>query len=265
MKTNNYLIATGLVLILIALILSHVVNADIYESQGYSNGGDSSGCFQQWGTTGSNIMKFGTVNDSENYHAASYQFTTLGKSGYAKQITSGETFSSTMDISASHMLNYFETGAMADYQANVPDSICDTDLGDIGTGPSGKYPSSQSVDYLTGIMATNSSRYQSSIEIAGTTLTHDITATSKDGYYYNDLKGYLKAGFDKNSSDLSLAYGVHDHTVTRSNETAPLNVGFDYSWNGYEIVEPEEETYTVSSISSERLEKFVNATNTTAE
>jgi len=261
---NNYLILAGLILVLTAVVLSATVEGSIYQKKGYSNGGPSSGSLQQWSTEGSNVMRFGTVNTSENYQAASYQFTTLGKTGYAIETESGDSYSGSIDISSTGMLNLFETGAMADYQANVPDSICDQNGFLVGDNSSGQYPSSQSVEYLAGTMASGSSRYKSGTGIADTTVIHEATAAADNGYYYMDLKGDLKVGFDKNSSVPNLAYGVHDHIVSRSNETAKLAAGFEYGWNGYEV-EEEEETYTVTSISSGRLDEYVNETNQTAE
>jgi len=264
MKTNNYLIASGLILVLTAVLLSAVVDASIYTKQGYSNGGPSSGGFEQWSTTGSNVMKFGTVNTSENYQAASTRFVSLGKTGYKQEIESGDTYYGDIDISNAHMLNIFDTGAMADYQANIPESICDPDGFLLDNGTPGQYPSSQSVEFLSGVMATGSSRYVSSTEIVDTSVTHAAQSQAEEGYYYMDLKGDLKVGFDKNSSVPNLAYGVHDHIVSRSNETAKLAAGFEYGWNGYEV-EEEEETYTVTSISANRLDEYVNETNQTAE
>ena len=82
----------------------------------------------------------------------------------------------------------------------------------------------------------------------------------------------VKKGFDKNSNEQYSAYDTHVDAIARANSTRGLNALVQFNWLDAtdiydEILESEVTNESVSSISKERLEEFVNETesNETAE
>ena len=266
-ERKHLLIVSALLIILLVVFASHA-EGTILTTEGYHNGGSCLISSEQWYESGTNLMQFGAVNGTYNYGAATTKALTLGRSGYMRQSDSGDGFYGQFDISTEGMLNAFDTGAMVDIMSYKPESACDQDgfLDGVSNGSPGRYPASQSVDYLSGTMSSGpGTRYQSTQSVDETTLTYDYQVNTPVGYHMTNLMGSYKSGKSKNESTLNFDYGVHEFTMSSANESAPLDSAFSYSWNGY--IEPEEEEpYTMTSISAARLDEFVNQTvNQTAE
>jgi hypothetical protein len=80
--------------------------------------------------------------------------------------------------------------------------------------------------------------YESQVEVNGKVVGVSVKGTTPSGYLYEDVKGSLKSGLDKNSSLMQYSYSRHDHGVLTSDMNKTLDGGFDWLWdtNADEIV-----------------------------
>ena len=154
-------------------------------------------------------------------------FRSLGRTGIQKtESTRVETLG---------MLNAFDSAGMFSTQTNVPETICDASdfiAGYGGNNSDSRYPETQTVEGLWGLMGSGpGTTYESQVEIAGTVVGVSIKGTTPSGYLYEDVKGSLKSGLDKNSSTLQYSYSRHDHAVLNSDANKSLDGGFDWLWD----------------------------------
>lgn len=132
------------------------------------------------------------------------------------------------------MLNAFDSAGMFATQTNIPESICDQSnfIAGYGNQSSSRYPETQTVEGLWGLMGSGpGTTYESQVEIAGTVVGVSVKGTSPSGYLYEDVKGSIKAGLDKNESTLQYSYSRHDHGLLHSDENKSLDGGFDWLWD----------------------------------
>ena len=215
--------------LLICSLPSHAV----VSSTIYSNGGSIIINTDESWETSNNLMRFGTVNDSYEYGGKSQTIVSLGRTGIMK--------SDSTKVETLGMLNAFDSAGMFSTQTNIPESMCDSTnfLAGYGNQSSSRYPETQTVEGLWGLMGSGpGTTYESQIEVVGTVVGVSVQGTSPQGYLYEDVKGSLKAGLDKNSSALQYSYSRHDHGLLTSDENKSLDAGFDWLWdtNADEIV-----------------------------
>ena len=132
------------------------------------------------------------------------------------------------------MLNAFDSAGTFSTQTNVPETICDASdfIAGYGGSNESRYPETQTVEGLWGLMGSGpGTTYESQVEIAGTVVGVSVKGTSPSGYLYEDVKGSIKAGLDKNESTLQYSYSRHDHGLLHSDENKSLDGGFDWLWD----------------------------------
>lgn len=178
-------------------------------------------------------MRFGTVNDSYLYNGKSQTIVSLGRTGVMK--------SDSTTVETLGMLNAFDSAGMFSTQTNIPESMCDQSnfIAGYGNQSSSRYPETQTVEGLWGLMGSGpGTTYESQVEVNGWVVGVSVKGTTPSGYLYEDVKGSLKSGLDKNSSLMQYSYSRHDHGVLTSDENKTLDAGFDWLWdtNADEIV-----------------------------
>ena len=222
MKYLAVIIGSLLFCLLICSISDAVISSSVY-----ANGGSIIVNTDESWETSNNLMRFGTVNDSYQYGGKSQTILSLGRTGIQKtESTKVETLG---------MLNAFDTVGMFSTQSNIPETICDQANFIAGYGDNGsdsRYPETQTVEGLWGLMGSGpGTTYESQVEIAGTVVGVSVKGTTETGYLYEDVKGSIKAGFDKNDSTLQYSYNRHDHGLLSSHENKSLDAGFDWLWD----------------------------------
>jgi hypothetical protein len=176
-------------------------------------------------------MRFGTVNDSYLYNGKSQTILTLGRSGIQK--------TDTTKVETLGMLNAFDTAGMFSTQTNEPESICDSNGFLLENGTPGRFPETQTVEGMWGMMGSGpGTSYESKVVVDDTTVAASIVGTSPNGYLFEDVKGSIKSGLDKNSSIMQYSYSRHDHALTRLDEAESPSGAMDWVWD----VEPVNET-----------------------
>ena len=219
-------IAAVFTALLFCLLICSLPSHAVISSTMYSNGGSVIVNTDESWETSDNLMRFGTVNDSYQYGGKSQTIVSLGRTGIQKtESTRVETLG---------MLNAFDSAGMFATQTNIPESICDQSnfIAGYGNQSSSRYPETQTVEGLWGLMGSGpGTTYESQIEVVGTVVGVSVQGTSPQGYLYEDVKGSLKAGLDKNSSALQYSYSRHDHGLLTSDENKPLDAGFDWLWD----------------------------------
>ena len=223
--------------LLFCLIICSLPGQAVISSSVYANGGSIIVNTDESWETSDNLMRFGTVNDSYLYNGKSQTIVSLGRTGIMKQDST--------KVETLGMLNAFDSAGMFATQTNIPESICDSTnfLAGYGNQSSSRYPETQTVEGLWGLMGSGpGTTYESQIEVVGTVVGVSVQGTSPQGYLYEDVKGSLKAGLDKNSSALQYSYSRHDHGLLTSDENKSLDGGFDWLWdtNADEIVSANE-------------------------
>ena len=212
--------------LLFCLIICSLPSHAVISSTMYSNGGSIIVNTDESWETSNNLLRFGTVNDSYQYGGKSQTIVSLGRTGIQKtESTRVETLG---------MLNAFDSAGMFATQTNIPESICDQSnfIAGYGNQSSSRYPETQTVEGLWGLMGSGpGTTYESQIEVVGTVVGVSVQGTSPQGYLYEDVKGSLKAGLDKNSSALQYSYSRHDHGLLTSDENKSLDGGFDWLWD----------------------------------
>lgn len=222
MKYILAVFASLLFLLLICSLPSHAV----ISSTMYSNGGSIVVNTDESWETSNNLMRFGTVNDSYLYNGKSQTIISLGRTGIMKQDST--------KVETLGMLNAFDSAGMFSTQTNIPESICDSTnfLAGYGNQSSSRLPETQTVEGLWGLMGSGpGTTYESQVEVNDKVVGVSVKGTTPQGYLYEDVKGSLKSGLDKNSSLMQYSYSRHDHGVLTSDMNKTLDGGFDWLWN----------------------------------
>ena len=202
------------------------ISEAVVSSSVYANGGSIIVNTDESWETSNNLMRFGTVNDSYEYGGKSQTIVSLGRTGIMKRDST--------KVETLGMLNAFDSAGMYSTQSNVPESICDSTnfLAGYGNTSSSRYPETQSVEGLWGLMGSGpGTTYESQVEVQGKTVGVSVKGTTPQGYLYEDVKGSLKSGLDVNSSTLQYSYSRHDHSVLNSDTNKSLDGGFDWLWD----------------------------------
>jgi len=232
----KYILAVFASLFFVLLICSLPSHA-VISSTMYSNGGSIVVNTDESWETSNNLMRFGTVNDSYEYGGKSQTIVSLGRTGIMK--------SDSTRVETLGMLNAFDSAGMFSTQTNIPESMCDQSnfIAGYGNQSSSRYPETQTVEGLWGLMGSGpGTTYESQVEVNGKVVGVSVKGTTPSGYLYEDVKGSLKSGLDKNSSLMQYSYSRHDHGVLTSDENKTLDAGFDWLWdtNADEIVSANE-------------------------
>jgi len=232
----KYILAVFASLFFVLLICSLPSHA-VISSTMYSNGGSIVVNTDESWETSNNLMRFGTVNDSYLYNGKSQTIISLGRTGIMKQDST--------KVETLGMLNAFDSAGMFSTQTNIPESMCDQSnfIAGYGNQSSSRYPETQTIEGLWGMMGSGpGTTYESQVEVNDKVVGVSVQGTSPQGYLYEDVKGSLKAGLDKNSSALQYSYSRHDHGLLTSDENKSLDGGFDWLWdtNADEIVSANE-------------------------
>ena len=207
------------------LILCSISDA-VISSSVYANGGSIIVNTDESWETSDNLMRFGTVNDSYEYGGKSQTIVSLGRTGIMK--------TDSTRVETLGMLNAFDSAGMFSTQTNIPESMCDQSnfIAGYGNENSSRYPETQTVEGLWGIMGSGpGTTYESQVTTAGTVVGVSVKGTTPSGYLYEDVKGSIKSGLDKNSSLMQYSYSRHDHGVLTSDTNKSLDGGFDWLWD----------------------------------
>jgi len=221
MKYSAVIISFLLFYLLICSISDAVVSSSIF-----SNGGSIVVNVDESWETSNNLMRFGTVNDSYQYGGKSQTIISLGRTGIMKQDST--------KVETLGMLNAFDSAGMFGTQTNIPESICDQSnfIAGYGNQSSSRLPETQTVEGLWGLMGSGpGTTYESQVTTAGTVVGVSVKGTTTSGYLYEDVKGSIKSGLDKNSSLMQYSYSRHDHGVLTSDTNKSLDGGFDWLWD----------------------------------
>ena len=206
----------------------------------YSNGGSIIINTDESWETSDNLLRFGTVNDSYIYGGISQTILTLGRSGIQK--------TDTTRVETTGMLNAFDSAGMFSTQSNIPETPCDENGFLIDNDTPGRYPESQSVEGMWGMMGSGEgTSYESAVTVDDKTVSYSGVGTSPNGYLFEDVKGSLKSGLDTNSSLLQYSYSRHDHALLRLNETDSASGAIDWLWDGEEEM-PANETVNNTTV-----------------
>lgn len=232
----KYILAVFASLFFVLLICSLPSHA-VISSTMYSNGGSIVVNTDESWETSNNLLRFGTVNDSYLYNGKSQTIISLGRTGIMK--------SDSTRVETLGMLNAFDSAGMFSTQTNIPESMCDQSnfIAGYGNQSSSRYPETQTVEGLWGLMGSGpGTTYESQVEVNGKVVGVSVKGTTPSGYLYEDVKGSLKSGLDKNSSLMQYSYSRHDHGLLTSDDNKSLDGGFDWLWdtNADEIVSANE-------------------------
>ncbi len=211
---------------LLFCLLTCSISDAVISSSVYANGGSIIVNTDESWETSNNLMRFGTVNDSYEYGGKSQIIVSLGRTGIIK--------TDSTKVETLGMLNAFDSAGMFSTQTNVPESMCDQSdfLAGYGNQSSSRYPETQTVEGLWGLMGSGpGTTYESQVEVNGKVVGVSVKGTTPSGYLYEDVKGSLKSGLDKNSSLMQYSYSRHDHGVLTSDMNKTLDGGFDWLWN----------------------------------
>ena len=230
-------LAAVFVALCFVLLICSLPSHAVISSTMYSNGGSVIVNTDESWETSNNLLRFGTVNDSYLYNGKSQTIVSLGRTGIMKQDST--------KVETLGMLNAFDSAGMFSTQTNTPESMCDQSnfIAGYGNQSSSRYPETQTVEGLWGLMGSGpGTTYESQVEVNGKVVGVSVKGTTPQGYLYEDVKGSLKSGLDKNSSLMQYSYSRHDHGVLTSDENKTLDAGFDWLWdtNADEIVSANE-------------------------
>ena len=230
-------LAAVFVALCFVLLICSLPSHAVVSSTVFSNGGSIIINTDESWETSNNLMRFGTVNDSYEYGGKSQTIVSLGRTGIMK--------SDSTRVETLGMLNAFDSAGMFSTQTNIPESMCDQSnfIAGYGNQSSSRYPETQTVEGLWGLMGSGpGTTYESQVEVNGKVVGVSVKGTTPSGYLYEDVKGSLKSGLDKNSSLMQYSYSRHDHGVLTSDENKTLDAGFDWLWdtNADEIVSANE-------------------------
>ena len=192
----------------------------------FSNGGSIIVNTDESFETSNNLLRFGTVNDSYLYNGKSQTIVSLGRTGIIK--------TDSTKVETLGMLNAFDSAGMFSTHTNIPESMCDQSnfIAGYDNQSTSRYPETQSVEGLWGIMGSGpGTTYESQVTTAGTVVGVSVKGTTPSGYLYEDVKGSIKSGLDKNSSLMQYSYSRHDHGVLTSDTNKSLDGGFDWLWD----------------------------------
>ena len=233
---SKLLILVFVSLLFLVILAALPANA-IISSSLYHNGGSIIINTKECSETSDNLFHFGTTNDFYKQTGKSQTILSLGRTGIKKQDST--------QVETLGMLNAFDSVGMYSTQINIPESICDATnfLAGYGNTSSSRYPETQSVEGLWGLMGSGpGTSYESQVEVNDKVVGVSVKGTTPQGYLYEDVKGSLKSGLDVNSSTLQYSYSRHDHGVLTSDENKTLDAGFDWLWdtNADEIVSANE-------------------------
>jgi len=212
--------------LLFCLIICSLPGQAVISSSVYANGGSIIVNTDESWETSDNLMRFGTVNDSYEYGGKSQTIVSLGRTGIMK--------TDSTKVETLGMLNAFDSAGMFSTQTNIPESMCDQSnfLSGYGNQSSSRLPETQTVEGLWGLMGSGpGTTYESQVEVQGKAVGVSAKGTTPSGYLYEDVKGSLKSGLDKNSSTLQYSYSRHDHAVLNSDANKSLDGGFDWLWD----------------------------------
>ena len=166
------------------------------------------------------------MNDSYLYNGKSQTIVSLGRTGIIK--------TDSTKVETLGMLNAFDSAGMFSTHTNIPESMCDQSnfIAGYDNQSTSRYPETQSVEGLWGIMGSGpGTTYESQVTTAGTVVGVSVKGTTPSGYLYEDVKGSIKSGLDKNSSLMQYSYSRHDHGVLTSDTNKSLDGGFDWLWD----------------------------------
>ncbi len=219
-------LAAVFVALCFVLLICSLPSHAVVSSTVFSNGGSIIINTDESWETSNNLMRFGTVNDSYEYGGKSQTIVSLGRTGIMK--------SDSTRVETLGMLNAFDSAGMFSTQTNIPESMCDQSnfIAGYGNQSSSRYPETQTVEGLWGLMGSGpGTTYESQVEVNGKVVGVSVKGTTPSGYLYEDVKGSLKSGLDKNSSLMQYSYSRHDHGVLTSDMNKTLDGGFDWLWN----------------------------------
>lgn len=213
-------------LILILAILICIFPTCGSFSSGYANGGSITSISKECSTSADVMPQFGKVSDYYLQNAKSQTILSLGRTGIQQEGDSTK-------VETLGMLNAFDRAGLFSTQTNIPEQTCDTGgfLIENNTDSS-RYPETQSMEGLWGLMGSGEgTSYESQVVVNGKTIGVSVRGTTPQGYLYEDARGDIKTGFDKNNSLLQYTYSKHEHHLYTSNETKALDAGRDWLWD----------------------------------
>lgn len=219
-------IAAVFTALLFCLLICSLPSHAVISSTMYSNGGSVIVNTDESWETSNNLLRFGTVNDSYEYGGKSQTIVSLGRTGIMKQDST--------KVETLGMLNAFDSAGMFATQTNIPESMCDQAnfIAGYGNTSSSRYPETQSVEGLWGLMGSGpGTSYESQVVVDDTVVGVSVSGTTPSGYLYEDVKGSIHSGFDANSTDMQYAYSRHDHGLLTSDDNKSLDAGFDWLWD----------------------------------
>lgn len=222
---SKLLILVFVSLLFLVILAALPANATISSSL-YHNGGSIIINTKECSETSDNLFHFGTTNDFYKQTGKSQTILSLGRTGIKKQDST--------QVETLGMLNAFDSAGMFSTQTNIPESICDATnfLAGYGNTSSSRYPETQSVEGLWGLMGSGpGTSYESQVVVDDTVVGVSVSGTTPSGYLYEDVKGSIHSGFDVNSTDMQYAYSRHDHGLLTSDDNKSLDAGFDWLWD----------------------------------
>lgn len=212
------------------------------------------------------------------YDGSQASVLTNGKTSFTRTSTvdqsSSNYYAANTALATTNMGLAEDTAGMMNIQPNEPQNMCDASNFLVGEATSGSYPISETFEGATGVVLHEGGSYESEVGLNnGDVHLSGAADIESEGYLYQDKKVTSMKGFDKNSTGLNLLTSETLHTIIRTatvdNETevhkrvtsdyTSIEPAFD------EIIEEEESEDLLTSISTERLDEFINGTNTTVE
>lgn len=199
-----------------------------------------------------NLMRFGVTNGSYEYSAAEVNALTTGQSGYSFSTRTGGTYNSSLFLQSMGAINAWNNGAVASDQTNAPSSLCEdgtlsipntTNSTPNSTTVSGKYPISQSADYMIGTMSNRGeetpAQYTSDVTQDGADISIKYTVDAARGYNYEDFNSEIHAGNNKNNKIMQFSQSTRHHAVGSTHQGTPLEAGGILEFTGYKYTGPD--------------------------
>lgn len=241
----------------------------------YFNGEECSLTNIQDSEKSTNLMRFGVTNGSYEYSAAEVNFLTSGPSGYSFSTRTGGSYNSSLILQSMGAINAWNNGATASDQTNAPSNICEDGtlaLPDLNNSTnstivSGKYPISQSADYLIGTMSNGGvdtpAQYTSDVTQDGADITIKYTVDAARGYNYEDFKSQIHAGNNKNNKIMQFSQETRHHAVGSTHQGTPLEAGGILQFTGYKYNGPDMPTGWEAEPEANETVNNTTATNLT--
>ncbi len=258
----------------IIFIISSSVSAGLFDTSFIAQG-EASTFVQQTSMERDDdrgLMRFGSNNSTAyQYDGSSTTILTLEGQSYIEHDSSAEAslaniYGSQTHVETTGIAQVEHSAGTLGVKSHVPETLCDSNgfLDATMGGSAGRYPMTQTFEGRIG-GTINRGVYESEVGLNDAEVHLKGTSTAADGFIYGNALASVKKGFDKNSNEQNSAYDTHVDAVARANSTQGLNALVQFKWLDVtdiydEILESEVTNESVTSISKERLEEFVNET-----